>query len=201
MAETLAFLDFFMLVDRSLTDPQALTELERRYRADAAVLVLDFSGMVQRTAAHGIIYALARARAAMAAVEPTLQVHGGRPVKRIADTLFTVFPTPKQALFAALDAQVRTDQFNRDADDPIHAGVGLGWGPCFILPGQDLYGSEVNRAFVLGEELAEGGEVLMTPAFVDALKPIPSGIGIHETNADRAHQGGFPFFEARDYRD
>ncbi|MFT4976304.1 MAG: hypothetical protein ACI8S6_002200, partial [Myxococcota bacterium] len=55
----LRLLSFLDLVDRSLTDPRAREELESRYLAEAAILVVDFTGMVRRSDRDGIIAALA----------------------------------------------------------------------------------------------------------------------------------------------
>jgi adenylate cyclase len=198
----LRLLSFLDLVDRSLTDPRAREELESRYLAEAAILVVDFTGMVRRSDRDGIIAALATARAAAAAMTPAITAHRGQLIKLVADTLFAVFPDSRRALLAAFDAQSALALFNRDRpDDPIHPCAGLGFGPCYLLPGEDIYGAEVNRAFVLGEDVAEGGQILVTPAFRAALGDIPQGVGLHAANADLAHRVGFHFFEIRDYRD
>jgi len=198
----LRLLSFLDLVDRSRTDPRALAELEARYRTDAAILVIDFTGMVQRSDRLGLIAALADARAAAAAVQPAIQAHGGQLIKIVADTLFAVFPSPSSALFAAFDANIQMVNFNRDrGDDPLQACAGLGCGGCYLIPGEDVYGAEVNRAFVLGEDVAEGGQILVTPGFKAKLPAVPQGVGLHAANADLAHRVGFHFFEVRDYRD
>lgn len=198
----LRLLNFLALVDRSRTDPRALDELEARYRTDAAVLVIDFTGMVHRSDTLGIIPALAEARAAAAAVQPAIALHGGQTIKLVADTLFAVFGTPQAALFAAFEAQVRMARLNRDRpDDPIEPCAGIGYGPCYLMPGEDVYGAEVNRAFVLGEDVAGGNQILITPALREALVEVPQGVGLHAANNDLAHRVGFHFFEVRDYRD
>jgi adenylate cyclase len=200
MSDTLQYLDFDALIDRSLTDPAAVVELERRHRTEAAILVIDFSGMVQRTQAGGIIYALARARAAMGAMRPAIAAHGGQVIKQVADTFFAVFPDPTSALLAALDSQKALRTFNTDSPDPIHAGIGLGWGSCLLVAGVDVYGAEVSRAFVLGEDTAQPGEVLVTEAFLSGLGEVPDGIGSFRARHDRIHTTGFHFHQVSDYR-
>lgn len=200
MSDTLQYLDFDTLIDRSLTDPAAVTELERRHLTEAAILVVDFSGMVRRTQAHGIIFALARARAAMGAMTPAITAHSGQVIKQVADTFFAVLPSPADALLAALDGQSALRTFNAGSPDPIHAGVGLGFGQCLLVAGEDVYGEEVSRAFVLGEDTAEPGEVLVTEAFLAALGAVPDGIGSFRARHDRIHATGFHFHQIRDYR-
>lgn len=204
------FSDFDSLILRAATDPSAESELQRRYLHRAAVLVVDFSGMVRRTDADGIIYALALARQAEAAMGPAFQAHGGQIIKRVADTAFVVFSDAPAALRAALDAQRALRAFNRprtgrigdgQRNDPIHGCIGLGFGPTLVIPGEDLYGPEVNRAFVLGEDVADDGEILCSEDFLAAVSPLPGGVGVHRAPAARAEEAGFPFHILRDYRE
>ena len=204
------FQTFEDLVARAWQDPAAEEELRRRYEHPAAILVADFSGMVERSDASGIIYALSLARAAEQAMGPAFEAHAGKVVKRVADTVFAVFDSPASALVAALDAQRLLAAFNRDRQghigdgsrrDPIHACIGLGWGLTLVIPGVDIYGPEVNRAFVLGEDVARSREVLATDAFLRAIGAPPPGIGTHEGPAARAEDAGFPFHILLDHRD
>ena len=80
------------------------------------------------------------------------------------------------------------------------AVAGCAFGASLVLPGQDLYGEEVNRAFVLGEDTARASEVLVTDAFLEALGAPPSGVGVHRAAGDRIADVGFPFHVVADYR-
>lgn len=208
MPDSLDDLSFEALLDRSLTEPRAVAELTRRYQREAAILVADLTGMVRRTEAAGIVYALARARSARAVMQPAIEGHGGQILKQVADTVFVVFPSPRQALLGALDAQALLGRDNQqrtgsgaDGGDTIEAGIGLGYGSCLLVPEQDVFGAEVNRACVLGRYVAAGGEVLLSPGFLQALGPLPEGIGGFEASAARADEIGFRFLQARDYRE
>jgi adenylate cyclase len=204
------FLQFRELIAAALTRPDAAEEIDRRYRREAAILVCDFTGMVERTDAEGIVYALALAAAAERDLEPALRARGGEVVKRVADTFFAVFSTPAEALAGAFDAMVALRAFNAgrtghigdgSRNEPLAACMGLGWGEALIIPGSDAYGDEVNRAFVLGEDVARGGEVLCTPRFLGALDPLPAGVGAFLGPADRREHAGFDFHVLGDYRD
>lgn len=205
-----SFKTFDDLVSAAWRDPAAEAELRRRYETTAAILVVDFTGMVHRSDANGIIYALSLARAAERELAPSIQAHGGTLVKRVADTVFAVFSQPLSALLAALDSQRALDTFNRDRNgsphdgqrnDPIHGSIGLGWGPTLVLPGQDIYGAEVNRAFVLGEDIGQAGEVLTSEAFWAAIGTPPPGIGSHRAPAQRVEEAGFGFHLVSDHRE
>lgn len=204
------FQTFEDLVARAWQDPAAEDELRRRYEHPAAILVTDFSGMVERSDAAGIIYALSLARAAEQAMAPAFEAQAGKVVKRVADTVFAVFERPQAALLAALEAQRLLSVFNQGRNghigdgsrqDPIHACIGLGWGPTLVIPGVDIYGPEVNRAFVLGEDVAKSREVLATEAFWRAIGASPPGVGAHAGPAARVEEAGFPFHIIHDHRD
>ncbi|MDP2306092.1 MAG: hypothetical protein Q8P18_08690 [Pseudomonadota bacterium] len=205
----LSFLTFDQLLEAYFAREGVEDELQRRHGRVAAVLVTDFTEMVARTDAHGIGYALALAAAAQRAMAPVMGEYGGAHVKQVADTAFVVFDDPARALLAALDAQRALAAFNvgrtghaghghRDA--PIRGCMGLGYGPALIIPGRDVFGPEVNRAFVLGEDVARGGEVLASDAFLQALGALPSGVGAFRGPADREAEAGFPFHVLGDYR-
>ncbi len=203
------FLTFDALLRQALTRPEVEEELRRRYLTEAAVLVSDFTGMVKRTDAEGIIYALALARSVEDLMEPAFVEAGGEVIKRVADTVFVVFPEPKAALGAALEAQRRVHAFNHtrsghlgdgSRNEPIHACMGLGWGEALVIPGQNLYGAEVNRAFVLGEDVANADEVLATDAFLASLGGLPEGVGSFKAPEPRTEEAGFSFHVVRDYR-
>jgi class 3 adenylate cyclase len=204
-----AFLTFDELLDRSLDDPNAEAELERRYRQTAAILVVDYTSMVHRTDHHGIVYALSLARRAERVMHPAVEAHDGEVVKRVADSWFAVFPDPARALGALLDGMAALREFNAprtgsiddgSRNEPIYACAGLAFGASLVLPGTDLYGEEVNRAFVLGEDTARASETLVTDAFLGALGPPPQGVGVHRAPGDRVAEVGFPFHIVADYR-
>ena len=64
--------------------------------------------------------------------------------------------------FAAVNEAVRCDQ-------DIHGSIGIGYGPTLLLDDAELFGHEVNLASKLGEDLACGDEIVLTPAAAEAL--------------------------------
>src|SRR6185503_16557513 len=144
------FLSFDDLLDAFFQDAAAESELRRRYATRAAVLVVDFDGMVRRTDAEGIGYALALARAAEREMRPAIEARSGQVVKRVADTFIAVLPNPAAALDAALGAMrafnaSRTGAIgDHSRNDPIRPCMGLGYGDVLVIPGTDVYGEEAN---------------------------------------------------------
>jgi class 3 adenylate cyclase len=201
---------FDELLDGALSNPAAEAELRRRYNQTAAIVVVDFTSMVKRSDADGIIYALALARRAEVTMRPAVDAAGGEIVKRVADSWFAVFPSPQAALDAVLGGLDALQKFNAPRtgalgdgtrSEPIFGCVGIGWGHMLVVPGRDVFGEEVNRAFVLGEDTANASEILCTPAFLEGLGALPVGIGTHEAPADRIEETGFPFQVLGDYRE
>lgn len=192
-----------------LDDPRQEAEIVRRHGTVRSVLVCDFTGMTVRSARDGIVYALALCAAARRVLEPVLLAHGGALVTSEADTLFVLFETPARAVQAALDAQQALAAFNVGRDghvgdgsrrDPIHASIGLGHGEMLLLPGRDVFGAEVNHAFVLGEDVARPRETLATDAFLAALGTPPDGVGVFRAPEERVAEAGFGFHVLSDYR-
>jgi adenylate cyclase len=201
--------DWTALLLPVLDDPGREAEIVRRHGAVRSVLVCDFTGMTTRSARDGIVYALALCAAARRALEPVLAGHGGALVTSEADTIFVLFEAPADAVHAALDAQRALAAFNQGRDghvgdgsrrDPIHASIGLGHGEMLLLPGRDVFGAEVNHAFVLGEDVARPRETLATEAFLAALGVPPDGVGVFRAPEERAAEAGFGFHVLADYR-
>ena len=184
------------LIQSALELPEAAAELERRYGSIRAILVV-------------IVHALATIRAAFAAYRPAILGHSGTEIKTVADTLFASFDTPAAAMAAALDGHARMLAFNAGRSGDIHAGIpgapihprtGLGFGDVLVMPG-NIYGGEVNRAFILGEDTGRDGEILASENFATALGAPPVGVGVHASPHDRAEGAGFNFHIYTDYRD
>ena len=197
------------LIDLALNSSEAAAELERRYRSIVAVLVVDFSSMRARTDAFGIIHTLATVRAAFRAYRPAIEANGGQTIMSVADTHFAVFEGPEQALVAALDGHRLMREFNADRQGDIckrvpHAPIfprsGLGFGDALVFDDQNLFGAEVNRAFILGEDVATNQEILASRDFVAALGSPPQGVGVHAAPHDREVEAGFPFHIYTDFR-
>ncbi len=200
---------FYERLDAALSDPELEAALYAEHSQTVVTLVCDMTALTRRTEEAGIVRALALARRALARVELAAHAQGGQLVKHVADTVFMTLPDPPAALNAALEAVILVRQMEKErlgatvhGHDPrvIHPCIGLGFGEALVIPGFDLFGSETNKAFVLGEDVAKGDEILCTPAFLRALGPLPEGVGCFQAPSDRVQESGFPFFVLRDYR-
>jgi adenylate cyclase len=145
------------------------------FEQDCAILVLDMSGFSRLTIRYGIIHFLAMVHRMNAIATPLIQHQHGRVVKQEADNLFAVFPTVQNAIASAADIFKGFAAVNTGLPDEqdLDAGIGIGYGKTLLVGETDLYGSEMNLACKLGEDLARRGEVLLTEAAFEQIEAIP----------------------------
>ncbi|XHX80039.1 MAG: adenylate/guanylate cyclase domain-containing protein [Stenomitos frigidus ULC029] len=149
------------------------TQICEIFEQDCAILILDLSGFSRLTLGYGIIHFLAMVHRMNAISTPLVAHHHGRVVKQEADNLFAVFPTVQGAINSAVDILKGFAAVNTGLPDEqdLYAGIGIGYGKTLVVDETDLYGSEMNLACKLGEDLARRGEVLLTEAAFSQLQP------------------------------
>lgn len=151
------------------------TQIRVSFEQDCAIFVLDMSGFSRLTLRYGIIHFLAMVHRMAAIATPLVQLHQGRVVKQEADNLFAIFPSVAAAIDSATDILKGFVAVNTGLPDEqdLHAGIGIGYGKTLLVGETDLYGSEMNLACKLGEDLARRGEVLLTEAAFGQLNANP----------------------------
>ena len=165
------------LLSERKKDPGRAAELDEHIRATferrVAILALDMCGFSRLSRKHGIIFYLAMIRQMEEAATPAVVGNGGRVVKLEADNLYATFDQPAQALEAALDVFRAFQAVNSvvPSDRDIHGGIGIGYGETLVIGEEDLFGVEMNLASKLGEDIAQGGDILLTTAAYRALPP------------------------------
>lgn len=164
--------EFFALLARPSADGELDRLLDRRAGEDLAVLVADSSGFSRRTHEHGIVRALSLVRRAVEAVRPALRKRGGTVLSTKVDNILAVFPDPRAAVLAALDARrlLKRDNARRPADDRVSLCFGIEAGRVLRLA-DDVYGGPVNVAAKIGEDLAGKDEILVTADVARRVKP------------------------------
>jgi adenylate cyclase len=158
------------LLDARNEHPESLAEIDgeiwRRFGRTCAVLVLDMCGFSRLTMRYGITHFLAMIRRLGIIVRPVIAAAGGRVVKAEADNVFATFDDVPEALAAARAIHSNLDTANSflPEDWDLHAGIGIGYGPMLLIGGHDMFGSEMNLASKLGEDIAGRGEILLSAA-------------------------------------
>ncbi len=92
-------------------------------------------------------------------------------MKAEADNLYCLFETVDEAVKSSREIISRLNTVNvlLPADRRLYASIGIGFGDVLVLEDEDLFGDEVNLASKLGEDVAQGGDVLLTEAAHKAL--------------------------------
>ncbi len=155
--------------------PKIDAEIHEVFGETRAIAVMDMSGFSRLTVKHGIIHFLAMIHRMNQIAMPTVDEHGGAVIKFEADNAFAIFQDVEQAVEACVNIIKRLEAANTMLPDELdmYAKFGIGYGEVLIVQDEDLYGSEVNLASKLGEDLAARNEILLTEAAfgeVDAAK-------------------------------
>ncbi|MGH9753365.1 MAG: adenylate/guanylate cyclase domain-containing protein [Blastocatellia bacterium] len=131
-----------------------------------AVLALDMSGFSRTTQQHGIISFLLMIHQMQLICRPCVEQCGGTVIKTDADNLFCLFDTVADAVRASREIITRLNAVNMvlPADRQLYVAFGIGYGKILNISNEDIFGDEMNLACKLGEDIAERGEILLTPA-------------------------------------
>lgn len=157
--------------------PERAAEIDARIKQvfgeTLAVFVMDMSGFSRQTIRHGITHFLAQIHRMHSIATPVVEAQGGEVIKYEADNVFAVFPDVEQAVGAAVDLDRGLELANTMLPDEydMHGEFGIGYGEILVVENEDIYGSEVNLASKLGEDLAQRGEILITESAFMRLDP------------------------------
>ena len=135
------------------------------------LFVLDTSGFSRRTKSQGIVHFLALIYEMRERVIPILEGHGAQGYWFVADNVMAVFPDGSSALRGALAVQrnQRIVNAGRREADRLEVGIGVGHGKVLVIGEENVFGDEMNLASKLGEDVAQGGQILLTEsAYRDA---------------------------------
>ena len=161
---------------------RAKTERSRRLALDEtsfprlvrkrAVVFTDTADFTVRTARDGILHFLMVFDGVAREAARVIRKTGGELVKVEADSFLIRYDDVAAACkgVTELDATLVRLNEGRADDERVHFSYGIGYGDVLDLD-DDMFGLEVNLASKLGEDLAEHGEALLTPAAAAALSP------------------------------
>jgi class 3 adenylate cyclase len=143
---------------------EIIANINQDYEQTVAVLIMDSCGFSRTVHEHGIVHFMALLERLWRLVEPAVDEFGGRPLREDADNLYAVFPDVRSAVECAKAIHERVEIANGPlpAANEIYVALGIGYGPLLLVGENDAWGDEMNLACKLGEDIAEGGEVLLT---------------------------------------
>jgi class 3 adenylate cyclase len=151
-------------------------ELWRTFGVEGTVTVMDMAGFSLLTLRHGVVHYLAMVRRMQRIVRPVVERHGGSVVKFEADNCFARFPEVEPAIAAAVDVHRAFIHLNALLDDrsDISVATGVDFGRFLLVDGgRDYFGSPVNLASKLGEDLAQPGEILVSSEAMARVSQLP----------------------------
>jgi adenylate cyclase len=159
------------IIDHPERRAQISDEIEATFTQRRAVLVLDMSGFSRTTQVHGVVSFLMMIHQMRLLAVPTIEARGGLLMKAEADNLYCLFDDVDAAVGAAREVirQLSTVNPLLPAGRKLYASIGIGFGEILVLGDEDLFGDEVNLASKLGEDVAQGGMILLTEAARAAL--------------------------------
>jgi adenylate cyclase len=159
------------------------------------IMFTDLSGFSRNVAKFGIIHFLQTIIEAERLLIPIIEQEDGILLKVEGDSFLVIFRNPVKALEASINMQRALFNYNKDKTDEekVLLCVGLGHGKVLRIGDLDVFGSEVNAASKLGEDIAKAWEILVTEAVkVKAEKSISniSFVEIEEvpSGADKAYR-------------
>ena len=137
-----------------------------------AVLYTDLAGFSRNVAEFGIIHFLQTIYESHRLLVPVIERENGILLKTEGDSLIVMFRNVNDAVRCALSMQSCTSEHNQTRVDTekVLLCVGIGYGEVLRVGDADIFGSEVNAACKLGEDIAVAGEILMTGAVARAAR-------------------------------
>lgn len=167
----------YQLLSQIIEEPERRAEISEQIEAEftkrRTVMVLDMSGFSRTTQVHGVVSFLVMIHQMRLLAVPTIEACGGHLVKAEADNLYCLFQSVDEAVKAAREIirQLATVNVLLPAGRRLYASIGIGHGDILAPGDRDLFGDEVNLASKLGEDVAQGGMVLLTEAARAELDP------------------------------
>jgi class 3 adenylate cyclase len=136
-----------------------------------SVVFTDLVGFSRMTQEFGIVHFLSVIFRKRKLLTPVVEANGGLILKEEADSWLILFRRPQAALRALIEAQWVCAEHNvgLPPEEQVLLCAGIGHGPLLRIGDEDVWGREVNFASKLGEDVARGGEILVTEAAREAL--------------------------------
>lgn len=150
-------------------------EIDRRiwelFGEEWCVMATDLIGFSRGVAEFGIIHFLQTIFESERLLIPVIEQHDGILLKTEGDSFLVIFRSARKALEAAIAMQRTTREYNdagRRPEEQVLLGIGLGFGRVLRIGDADVFGTEVNAASFLGEDVSEAWDILLTGAARDA---------------------------------
>lgn len=134
------------------------------FGVEGAVYVQDMSGFSRLTLKYGIVHYLGMIVNMRETVRPIIERFDGSLVKFEADNCYGRYPDTVNAVEAAIEINRALEALNQEVapDEQIRVSGGIDYGRFLMAGEDDFFGSPVNLASKLGEDIAGPGDILVT---------------------------------------
>ena len=154
-----------------------------RYGVTGIAMITDMEGFSTTTRSLGICHFLGMIERARRVVAPVVAANQGVLLKCEADNCYAFFHTTDDALRASIDLAAGIAEINggHKGIGEIQVSTGIDYGRLLLVGEHDFYGDPVNTASKLGEDLAGGGETLVTNRALDQTEGLPGACSEQRT--------------------
>lgn len=159
-----------MLIAERLRPGADKAEIDARiwdlFGEEWAIMFTDLAGFSSGVASFGIIHFLQIIQESQRLLIPCIDRHDGILLKSEGDSMLVIFRNVAKAIECARAMQEACHAYSasREPTEQVRLCVGLGFGRVLRIGDRDVFGSEVNAAAKLGEDIARAGEILVTDA-------------------------------------
>jgi adenylate cyclase len=156
------------LIEERANDESDSTEVDRRiwdrFGTEGAIVFTDLKGFTRRSEEYGITHFLETVLRSQQLLRPIIATHNGIAIDVVADSMMIWFDDLRDSLNCSIAMQNACQEFNvgKPPANQVLLSVGIGYGPTLKVGNVRLAGSEVNVASKLGEDTAEGYEILVS---------------------------------------
>ena len=141
------------------------TEIWAAHGQEVAIFVLDSVGFSRTTKTSGIVHFLSKMMQMRELVMPVFDAFKPIHLRLAGDNIFAAFRSADDAISAAVQVQktLKSSGIMLNQNEPFQACIGIGFGKLlFSQTLEGYFGDEMNLASKLGEDIATGGEILIT---------------------------------------
>jgi class 3 adenylate cyclase len=169
--------ELWKLIEERANPDSDPAEVDQRiwetFGADGAIVFSDLKGFTRRTEELGITHFLQTVYRSQILLRPIIEQHQGVVIEVIADSMMLWFDDVDDAVNCSIAMQQACKEFN-DGLEPskqVLLCLGIGYGRTLKVGDTRLAGAEVNVAAKLGEDTAEGYEILVSNSVKDSVTP------------------------------
>jgi hypothetical protein len=155
------------LLEQRLAFPGKINEIDQQIRSrfikTYAIMIIDSCQFSYKTSKYGIINYLSLILSSHKIIFPIIEKYQDIMLKAEADNVNVIFPTVELALSAGIEINKALEQRDKPLaeKDQYSVCMAIGYGEV-IHHENEIFGDEVNATYLLGEDIANKNEILLT---------------------------------------